>query len=422
MGLFHLQNRENQILEASAETRQSLHLTILTPGFPPDIGGIETFCKELSEVLYEKGYLMTVVTYSYQRIIYRSDAYGSNFRVLRLKSIRPGINVPIQLATYSTVFRVNPLGFFLRFIPLFLFSLIAVERSEKAFNIIDAQEIWCGLIARLLKIVKPQKIVYTSHDTISYPKSLLVRVIAKWLFWGFDHIFVLSQKSKVALQRLGIPNEGISVYRHWTHTNLFKPLEPKIVYRQLLAIPGNSLVVLYVGRLVPEKGVELIIELAKSLPEVFFLVIGGGPLEETFKSLRIANLRYAGQVTENELAVYYAISDLCIIPSVKGEVWPKVIVESLSCGTPILGSDDGFLPEAITSEVGFVVPYDYYQWRNLLSKISKNKGDLPEMSKKCRKVALEKFSERNAELFHKVFLRLLDSAMGSIALEDSEYG
>ena len=126
---------------------------------------------------------------------------------------------------------------------------------------------------------------------------------------------------------------------------------------------GADPVVLFVGRLVPYKGVEVLIDaLVKS--DATAVLIGDGPLrtdlERRARSLGLGNrVVFRGEVDETELVAWYHRCDLLVLPSVtKAEAFGLVQIEAMACRKPVVSTD---LPSGVPwvnrhGETGLVVP------------------------------------------------------------------
>jgi len=124
-------------------------------------------------------------------------------------------------------------------------------------------------------------------------------------------------------------------------------------------------VVSYVGRLHEEKGV---LNLIRTIPKVIgkrddvkFVIIGEGQLEGELRSYVAAhalsqNVTFAGWIPHDELQEYLARSKLLVLPSYT-EGLPHAMLEAMACGTPVLATPVGAVPEVIhDKETGFLVP------------------------------------------------------------------
>jgi len=103
--------------------------------------------------------------------------------------------------------------------------------------------------------------------------------------------------------------------------------------------------IVFVGRLSKEKGVELLANTAKILPDINFVVAGNGPDDEVLKN--IPNVTLKGFVTGKELTDLMANAKLLIAPSVCYENNPLSILESLSMGVPVVTMNYGGMAELV---------------------------------------------------------------------------
>ncbi len=115
----------------------------------------------------------------------------------------------------------------------------------------------------------------------------------------------------------------------------------------------NKKVILFVGRLSPIKGPDLLLKaipaIIKKVPSSIFLFLGDGPLrsylEHQVQKFHIKKyVRFLGFVPNSVMPKFYTIADLCVIPSLY-EPFGLVALESLASGTPILSSISGGLAE-----------------------------------------------------------------------------
>jgi glycosyltransferase involved in cell wall biosynthesis len=128
----------------------------------------------------------------------------------------------------------------------------------------------------------------------------------------------------------------------------------------------DELLIGYVGRIVEEKGLRTLVGALARLPRTSWrlVLIGAGPFEQNLDALfaqagisdRVLKL---GFVPHEDTPKYLAAFDLLVIPSETQKNWKeqygRVIVEALACGTPVVGSDSGEIPNLIRSSGGGLV-------------------------------------------------------------------
>jgi len=113
---------------------------------------------------------------------------------------------------------------------------------------------------------------------------------------------------------------------------------------------------IFLGRLVSDKGVDLLIEALKRLKEsgltLGLTIVGSGPEEETLKALaqRLgveAQIDFLGSKTGSDLARVLNAHRIMVVPSRWAEPFGIVALEGIGCGCAVVGSEDGGLPDAI---------------------------------------------------------------------------
>lgn len=132
---------------------------------------------------------------------------------------------------------------------------------------------------------------------------------------------------------------------------------------------------LYYGRLSHEKGVEMVIEAFKQLPQTKLKIVGTGPIEKDLMqgAKGTNNIEFLGFKSGEELHQLVQGAQFVIVPSQWYENNPMTIVESYSFGTPVIGSDLGGIPEIIEeSKTGYV--FNHSSLESLISTIKKSEG------------------------------------------------
>jgi len=165
------------------------------------------------------------------------------------------------------------------------------------------------------------------------------------------------------LQVIGAPTSRIHVLRNGVDSDRFAP-QPDA--RQRLGVAGTPLL-LSVGNLLPVKRHGLVIHalalLRQTYPQARLAVVGSGPLQAALAAqvtaLGLADaVQLVGAVSQSVLAQWYSAADLLVLASSR-EGWPNVLLEAMACGTPVLASRVGGVPEIVSSDtVGVTAHFD----------------------------------------------------------------
>lgn len=154
-----------------------------------------------------------------------------------------------------------------------------------------------------------------------------------------------------------LPGDAVTVIPGATDPLLFQPVSDRRAVRRALSLPDDRTLLFTVRNLVPRMGLDNLLEalerstLARAR---CMLVIGGeGPLRAELEAgVRRRGLddivRLVGFVPEEDLPRYYQAADAVIMPTRHLEGFGLVTVEALACGTPVLGTPVGAIPEILT--------------------------------------------------------------------------
>ncbi len=252
---------------------------------------------------------------------------------------------------------------------LMYFSSLPLARRlqrEKFFDCIDAHFVYPDGFAavRLGKGLKLPVVVSARGTDINvYPSFRLIRPMLRWTLANAAGAIAVSADLKNKMIALGIPEAKIQVIANGVDTARFHPLETKSARKQL-GLPEEGPVAVSVGSLIESKGHHLLIaavaKLAARFPKLRLYVIGEGvyraKLEELVREKQLQESVFlAGNRPNEELPFWFSAADVsCLMSSREG--WPNVVSEALACGTSVLATRIGGIPEILTSpELGILV-------------------------------------------------------------------
>ncbi|QAS50697.1 glycosyltransferase family 4 protein [Halobacillus litoralis] len=213
----------------------------------------------------------------------------------------------------------------------------------------------------------------------------------RWFHRPLQKIFVPSLSTKQELEQRGFSN--ISLWSRGVDHELFHPNVQAEWVKKKFNIQARHLLI-YVGRFAPEKGLDVLMESAKSLPariseKVHWLMVGNGPMYEKLRQNAPENMTFTGYLDGKMLTQMYASSSLFVFPS-QTETFGNVVLEALACGTPAIVARAGGVQEIVTeNHTGvFCEPGDPADFVQAISQLIEDPQRLCRMSKAARSYAL----------------------------------
>ncbi|RJR28764.1 glycosyltransferase family 1 protein [Candidatus Microgenomates bacterium] len=358
----------------------------LTVHFSPNLGGVETHLNDLAKELVSGGEDLFVLCYRplTNPVKWKVFETRTNFKVLRL---------PWIVGFFYKLVKFPALEFLYLTPILFLatpFVLIFYRPS-----VIHSHGLVAGFVGVFWAKIFNLSCITTTHSFYSFPNKGAYSAIARWIFSNSTKVLTLSKRSKREIKALGVEDKKIQVFTYWIDLDMFSPVSGA---KLKLGI-NKKFTALFVGRLVEEKGVSILIDSICELNgRVNLLIAGEGPLKGKIMNYakKYQYIRFVGSVPQSRLPLYYSAADVTVVPSLNEEGFGRVIIESLACNTPVIATNKGATSEAMDNSVGSFINISKDNLVNELQKYADN--NKKESNKKCINYARRKYSSKNIQV------------------------
>ena len=173
-----------------------------------------------------------------------------------------------------------------------------------------------------------------------------------------------TERAAAVLRRAGFTGTLAIIPQMGVDPKRFRPdPEARGRVRSRLGVASEVVVLGYVGRLVREKGVELLLAAVAGIPQVVVVLAGAGPDEARLRECATAHgvgsrVRWVGPLPSTSVPELLAALDLLVLPSLTTRTWSeqfgRILIEAMACGVAVVGSDSGEIPSVI-GKAGMVV-------------------------------------------------------------------
>ena len=303
-----------------------MRIVQVSPFFYPHAGGVESHVRGLAREFAREGHDVTVLTSRYRRDL-PADELFEGYRVLRSPSLGVMLGTPLDLGAGRILRSIDADVVHMHYPPP-LTSYFATRALER----------------------RRVPICLTYHCDLFLPgaSGRWITRLYQWVFLPrtlrrVDRIVVHTRSygSTSAMLR----GRELAIIPSVVDLDRFRPGLDSAALRRDLQLEGKR-VIAFTGRLVPHKGVDVILEALPLLPkDVVLLVIGAGPrlpsLIGDARRLNVADrVRFCPSVSDDDLPRYLALADLFVFPSQNRlEGFGLVVAEAMAAGLPVVIAD-----------------------------------------------------------------------------------
>lgn len=265
------------------------------------------------------------------------------------------------------------------------------------------------LLKRMMLILKKHEVYY--HTSCTYwDRTFMIypttnkKLISQWYFFTNNyvhHIFAVTNKTKEELinNKFSIP-EKITVVAHSYNEDI-----------DFNANKINNKVFIYVGRIIPEKGIQELLDIFKNKRNAKLIIIGNGTNVELVKEYakKYSNITYVGYIKGfKNLIPYYRKSSFLLLNSHRTHSWEELfgitIIEGMACGCVPITTDHPGPKEIITNNVDGIICKEGHICDGIDKALCLSDKDYSEYSKSALKTG-KKYSCKNiAKYWNRIFL------------------
>ena len=326
---------------------------------PPKYGGaIETYVWNVSKFLSHMGVEVHVISIgdSEKTLAINNNLYVHTYRLP---------HVSILSISGATIYKNVP------FLAIKLSEMLSrIERRYGSIDVVHSHYPSTALASLMWRKIFGSEALFvlTAHG------EYVGNILDSFIFRTYDVICAVSNYIRQQIiRKFNVDLTRIKVLHNAVDSDLFKfdEIRAKMI-REKLGIQNEPLL-LYVGRIIPEKGLDKLIKIMPLILSEFptaKLIIAGpkgyfsGERSQYFsyishliKSLKIeSSIIYLGSLPIHELIGAYSAADVCIVPSIWNEPFGLVVLEAMACSKPVVAFNVGGIPEIISDGIdGFLV-------------------------------------------------------------------
>ncbi len=332
-----------------------MRIAMITWEYPPRIvGGIARHCEGLARALAHQGHEVHVFTLDFPGAPDYEELDG--IRIYR---------------TRSEVGHPNFLTWVLLFNHFIEKRMAGISQLDK-FDVLHVHDWLTALAAINFKHFIKKPLVFTAHSTeygrsgLHIPDSFTIDGLEWWSIYEADKIVVTSGSMKGEVcGHFHVPDSKVEIISNGIDASKYEGPLDKDIIRARYGIQPHEKLILCIGRLVPQKGIEYLVNavpiVARRRSEAKFIIAGDGWYRDHLEW--VANntgqrwrITFTGFISDQDLFALTKSADVLVAPSVY-EPFGIVALEGMAAGVPVVASQVGGLPDFIQHDRTGVLTY-----------------------------------------------------------------
>lgn len=282
--------------------------------------------------------------------------------------------------------------------PLFSPSLAVVAWLEiRKADVVHIHDVFyiSSWVAALVAVCAKKPILLTQHvGLVEHASHLVVwaqkkvyESFGKWIFSRAKTIIAYNDNVREFLSEYEVPNNKILLMRNGVDTTFFRPSigNERCLLRERYGLPQERPLVLFVGRLVEKKGVQILRDAKDRAFDLVF--VGPGPVSQHWKT---EGVHWLGPLGQSEIAELYRACDLFAFPAT-GEIFTLVMQEAMASGLPVITTNDPAYTGTEAEDVLTLCPRSPVQFKKAIMELLSSPERRVYLSKLSRAVALKNF-------------------------------
>jgi glycosyltransferase involved in cell wall biosynthesis len=282
-----------------------------------------------------------------------------------------------------------------------------LKKLTADLDIIYSADMWYPYTYQAVKTGIPT-IVMEWENIPKNVEALPYSKIKKYNREHATHFVAITEKAKEALIIEGVGPNRISVVPAGLDCTRFKPAEKNEQVAKKLGISKDSIRILFVGRLVFEKGIFDLLNafsiLLRNVQNVELLIVGSGSssmqiqISQLVENLKIGGkVKFLGSIEYSNMPQIHNLADVFCLPSIPTKTWAEQfgysMVEAMACGKPVVSTSTGSIPEVVKDRAtGILVkPNDPRGLESALEELILNKQERDAFGSNAREWVLQKF-------------------------------